>query len=215
MVLYYSNFNRIYHNNFVNHYIYKYVKITNTWDNGLEGNYWSSYNGADTNQDGVGDTPFILEEGNQDNYPLMGRVSKFNLTPEYSIITVSNLTISNFQFDQTNKILSFNAATVENRTFGFCRLRIPKALVNGAYTVLVNDRLPLMLKVLPYSNSTYEYIYLTYSPTASQGTVLEFLAVPILLISSFFIAFTLLVLSARRKARISKEPPKHDKKKGK
>ena len=45
--------------------------LHNTWDNGFEGNYWSNYNGTDSNNDQVGDTPFIIGANNQDNYPLM------------------------------------------------------------------------------------------------------------------------------------------------
>jgi len=46
----------------------------NSWDNGKEGNYWNSYNGADSNGDGIGDSPYVLYENNQDNYPLMNPV---------------------------------------------------------------------------------------------------------------------------------------------
>jgi parallel beta-helix repeat protein len=43
----------------------------NSWDNGKEGNHWSNYNGPDRNADGIGDSPYVLYEKNQDNYPLM------------------------------------------------------------------------------------------------------------------------------------------------
>jgi len=43
----------------------------NSWDNGVEGNYWCDYVGADADGDGVGDSPHVLYENNQDNYPLM------------------------------------------------------------------------------------------------------------------------------------------------
>jgi parallel beta-helix repeat protein len=42
----------------------------NIWDNGEEGNYWSNYNGTDNNGDGIGDTPYVIDQNNQDNYPL-------------------------------------------------------------------------------------------------------------------------------------------------
>lgn len=43
------------------------------WDRGypLGGNYWSDYTGTDTNHDGLGDTPYIINSENTDNYPLM------------------------------------------------------------------------------------------------------------------------------------------------
>jgi hypothetical protein len=41
------------------------------WDDGREGNYWSNYNGTDTNGDGIGDTPYIVDVLNHDRYPMM------------------------------------------------------------------------------------------------------------------------------------------------
>jgi parallel beta-helix repeat protein len=46
------------------------------WDNGQRGNYWSDYNGTDTNNDGVGDTPYVIDVQNQDRYPLMQNPAK-------------------------------------------------------------------------------------------------------------------------------------------
>jgi nitrous oxidase accessory protein len=45
--------------------------IGNSWDNGEAGNYWSDYSGADENGDGVGDTPYVINDRNIDNHPLM------------------------------------------------------------------------------------------------------------------------------------------------
>ena len=42
----------------------------NIWDNGTVGNYWSNYNGTDNTGDGIGDTPYVIDKINQDNYPL-------------------------------------------------------------------------------------------------------------------------------------------------
>jgi nitrous oxidase accessory protein NosD len=42
----------------------------NVWDNGTVGNYWDDYNGTDTNGDDIGDTPYVIDKNNQDNYPL-------------------------------------------------------------------------------------------------------------------------------------------------
>lgn len=52
------------------------------WDNGKEGNYWSNYSGADWNFDGIGDTPYIINENNQDRYPLMAPFDISGVTVE-------------------------------------------------------------------------------------------------------------------------------------
>ena len=63
--------NIIYHNNFINNLEQFGAREQNIFDNGKEGNYWSDYNGSDTNGDGIGDTPYIINENNTDKFPLM------------------------------------------------------------------------------------------------------------------------------------------------
>jgi len=45
----------------------------NAWDDGYPsgGNYWSDYTGVDADGDGIGDTPYVIDENNTDRYPLM------------------------------------------------------------------------------------------------------------------------------------------------
>jgi nitrous oxidase accessory protein NosD len=66
--------NTFYHNTFVNNEcpVAIYVGTTrNFWDNGEEGNFWEDYNGTDSNRDGIGDTPYVIDNDNVDRYPLM------------------------------------------------------------------------------------------------------------------------------------------------
>ncbi len=66
--------NTIYHNDFFNNGVQAKINnpVTNVWDDGArKGNYWSDYTGTDGNGDGVGDTPYVINAENQDNYPLM------------------------------------------------------------------------------------------------------------------------------------------------
>ena len=73
-----SSNNAFYLNNFINNLENANVTddVYNIWDNGVEGNYWDDYTGADLDEDGIGDTPYIVADGdNNDTFPLMEPVS--------------------------------------------------------------------------------------------------------------------------------------------
>jgi parallel beta-helix repeat protein len=85
--------NKFYHNNFISNLNQVYaapplygIVSANIWDNGYPsgGNYWSDYTGVDLDHDGIGDTPYVINENNKDNYPLMsawGLVEKEDNVP--------------------------------------------------------------------------------------------------------------------------------------
>lgn len=96
------NNNTIYHNNFKNNPGGNaFDQYNNTWDNGLPsgGNYWDDYTGSDSNHDGIGDTPYLIPGGsNQDHYPLMNPYGENQTTISITItggwgihITVKNI----------------------------------------------------------------------------------------------------------------------------
>lgn len=70
-----SSGNMIIHNDFVENARQVYVEDSsqNIWDDVYPsgGNYWSDYLGTDGDSDGIGDTPYIIDSNNADNYPLM------------------------------------------------------------------------------------------------------------------------------------------------
>ena len=84
-IRFFGSGNYVYHNNFMNNaeqVVQRGYSSENYWDNGYPsgGNYWGDYTGVDsysgpyqneTGSDGIGDTPYVIDEDNQDNYPLM------------------------------------------------------------------------------------------------------------------------------------------------
>ena len=71
---YSSRINYIYHNNFIDNTLNAYDEGGNIWHKGYPsgGNYWDDYNSADNNGDGIGDIPYDIPGGsNQDLYPFM------------------------------------------------------------------------------------------------------------------------------------------------
>jgi len=140
---------------------------TNVWNYSDEGNYWSDYIGQDLNGDGIGDDPYVIDENNLDNRPLMGIFSDFDVTLEretYHVTIISNSTISDFRFEigteTGNKIIRFNA-TCEDDSVGFSRVTIPIELMKYPYIVLVDGRevIPTLLNV---SDETNVCLYFTY-----------------------------------------------------
>jgi len=81
----------VYYNNFINNTQDINCESTNIWNKEKEGNYWNNYTGIDNNGDGIGDTPYVINENNQDNYPLMEPV----IIPEFPSMTtlISGLSI--------------------------------------------------------------------------------------------------------------------------
>ncbi|UCG37183.1 MAG: right-handed parallel beta-helix repeat-containing protein, partial [Candidatus Bathyarchaeota archaeon] len=113
--LYDSLNNRIFHNNFVDNV--QQVNIVpsgypNSWDNGLEGNYWSNYTGTDTDYNGVGDTPHVIDAGNTDYYPLMGPFHGFNTSLGKSVNVISNSTIDSFRYFESNSTIRMHVSNM-------------------------------------------------------------------------------------------------------
>jgi parallel beta-helix repeat protein len=204
-----SNNNEIYHNNFVNNtnaqiYIFR---SQNALDNEFEGNYWSDYDGADNNQDGIGDTPYTIDAYNVDHYPLMGDFYGPWKADTGQLSVISNSTVSNLWL--TYDILWGAGSSLHDLSFdvygdagtnGFCRVHIPVTLFNGTYRVLVNDsEVPYVL--LPCSSNTDSYLYFTYAHSTNKVEIMpEF---PTFLILPLFMITTLLVMIAHKRRHLT------------
>ena len=201
VMLYRSSNNAIYHNNFVMNRNLLYINDSvNIWDNGYPsgGNYWSDYTGLDlysgpnqneTGSDVIGDTPYDIDVNNQDNYPLMGMFFDFTVEIEwgeiYYVHVISNSTVSNLEvlwwltspneyLQPGDKFIRFDVAGEEG-SVGFCRIMIPRVVLNDSYVVLRERNLVEVPFIeLPISNRTHAYLYFTYTHPNEFMIVPEF-----------------------------------------
>ena len=148
----------------------------NVWDNGFEGNYWSDYedrypNAKELDGSGIWNTPYFINENNQDNYPLVAPIYLFDAGTwewtQYNVDIISNSTVSDFSFNPEGALIQFNVEG-EDGTTGFCRVTIPKNLLssNRKWIVLVNGQ-----HVTPVVNETAEYSYIYFTYMHSQKTI--------------------------------------------
>jgi nitrous oxidase accessory protein NosD len=73
------------------------------WDNGSIGNYWSDYsakypNATEIGGSGIGDTPYVINGNNQDNYPLwsLAEISSSSSSepfPTTLVVTISGVSV--------------------------------------------------------------------------------------------------------------------------
>jgi parallel beta-helix repeat protein len=176
-----SSDNLIYHNNFVNNAQQIYIENTttthvpppppvNVWDDGVEGNYWSDYTGVDGNGDGLGDSPYVINASSTNlelkqyaRYPLMGRFYDFNVSSGRSVNIISNSTIENFAFFDSNSTISMHVAkSTADQTCGFCRICVPHALMNETYHIAVNGTEPDYVNYTLYDDGYSRWIYFSY-----------------------------------------------------
>ena len=94
VLMVHSGNNTLYHNNFINNGVS--CDDANTWDNGYPsgGNYWSDYeerypNATEIDDSGLWDTPYFIDESNQDNYPIIPEFSTWtSMLLVFTLLTV-------------------------------------------------------------------------------------------------------------------------------
>jgi len=183
-----SSYNTIYHNNFIDNTQQAHITPASSphfWDNGYPsgGNYWSDYNGTDTNRDGLGNSPYQLSTFNQDNHPLMGPFHTCSMGSwngkQYNIDTISNSSITNFSFNPDNQTLSFTVEGTDD-TAGFCRVTIPEGFmwcdIPDEWVVKVGITLIGDRNIIEQGD--YTYIYFTYTHSLKTVEIKSTHAVP-------------------------------------
>jgi parallel beta-helix repeat protein len=88
IILVESSNNLICQNNFVNNGLHvSNDGSINTWDANSKGNHWDNYTGTDINNDGLGESPYIIDEFNRDNYPLIETTTTTDFQHEDTPVT--------------------------------------------------------------------------------------------------------------------------------
>jgi len=197
-----SNFNIIYQNNLVNNVNQAFASdsLNNTFDDGIEGNYWSNYTGVDLNNNGIADSYLKINENNQDNHPLMGMFQIFRTSLNCSVNIISNFTIKDFQYFQSNSTIKLRVSNkTANQTFGFYRICIPYKLMNFTKISVIIDNgntIVLYPNYTLYENATHRWIYFAHQSSIHEILILsEFPSIMALSI----IALPIIVVVYRKK----------------
>ena len=165
-----STFNSIHLNNVFNNGIQVSCNSEpNMWDNEVEGNYWNDPSLIDLNHDGISDTPYIIDGNNTDNYPLMGIFSCFNTSLGKHVKVISNSTINNFEYFESNSTIRMYVSNMTgSQTFGFVRISIPHALMTEPYNITVDGVNPTYWDYNVYDNGTHRWIYFEYEHSTRE-----------------------------------------------
>ncbi|UCF45392.1 MAG: hypothetical protein JSW44_01800, partial [Candidatus Bathyarchaeota archaeon] len=127
---------------------------------------YSGLNQDELGSDGISDTPCIIDETNQDSYPLMAPIYAFDAgtweETHYFVDVVSNSMVSDFYFNPSEGSFLRFTVTGPDGTSGFCRVTIPEGLLgtSDVWTVKVNDH-TVTPNIMEDDENTY--LYFTYS----------------------------------------------------
>jgi len=190
--LYNSYNNKIYHNNFIDNIYQAMVSqgSNNLFDNSYpsRGNYWSDYTGIDSDNDGIGDSPYIFN-GGQDNYPFMIKdswspdietiINDLNELREETKASIDEVVDLLIDIDENNNIMGVPEvmeAIYENPNYG--RLKFAVSLsrvifgsvsgVNSSIIEGIGNDIGLTIQETRYLETAYTF--LTRSSLIISGT---------------------------------------------
>jgi parallel beta-helix repeat protein len=198
-----ANDNIFHHNNFIDNTDQILTVFTpipfNSWNNSIEGNYWSDYNGQDLDHDGKGDSPYILDSNNKDHHPLMGIFSDFNTSLGKHVNVISNSTIEDFSYFESNSTINMHVSNMTgNQTHGFVGITIPHALMTEPYNVTIDGANPIYWNYTLHDNGTHRWIFFEYEHSELEIIIVPEFSLQIIL-PLFMIVTLLAVLVHRRK----------------
>lgn len=207
----YSEENLFIHNNFVNN-TKQFSASASKWNNSAVENYWSDYGGIDPNNDGIGDIAYKIDDVVQDEHPLIGMFSEFNVSIQLgkseNVAVISNSTVSDLVFyiwltspykglQPRQSFVQFSA-TGENGSVGFCRLMIPRTVLNSSTYLVLVDYDPINATELSVSNSTHVYLYFAYAHSTHE-VIVTIPELSLLIVPLFTMATVLAGIACKRK----------------
>jgi len=159
--------------------------------------YWGVYQNV-TGSDGIGDSPYIVDENNIDHYPLMGPFNSFNTSVGYPVDVVSNSTIGDFRYFESNSTIVMHVSNMTaNQTVGFCRLTIPHEVMSPPYTVKVNGTTIEYQTIYENHTEGISIIYFAYEHSKLEITIIpEFPSIITLLLMLIVIS---IIVPVKRK----------------
>jgi parallel beta-helix repeat protein len=163
----FSDFNFIVHNGFFNNSLSSAsLNSSNSWDDGIEGNFWGYDGFVDSDRNGVADSPFVLGDGEKDNFPLMGEYTELSTIVngrQYTVGIVSNSSVSDLRFIQTaenaSALVIFRVSEVEGMIF--CRVGVPRAMALAPFDVTIDNNEPSYQNIVG-SNGTHTWVYFSF-----------------------------------------------------
>jgi parallel beta-helix repeat protein len=172
--------NAFFHNNLIDntYQVKDLLGWYNSWNNTLEGNYWSDYNGTDLNLDGLGDKPYEIgpSSGLFDYYPLMGMFHCFNTTMDHYVNVISNSTIEDLKYFKANSTIKIYVSNMTaTQTYGFCRICIPYVIMDVNHiSVIIDDGVTPVLhqNYTLFDNGTHRWIYFVYPHSTHEISII-------------------------------------------
>jgi len=167
--------NTIYQNNFINNIKNAYDLSTNFWGYPSGGNYWDDYMGIDSDDNGIGDTPYNISGGNnQDIHPLMEPITE-KPDADFTYLPSNPTTQDVIQFNDTSTDLDGdfgdgNVSMEQNVTHRY--------VDNGVYNITLKitdnygatDEISQQLGVLNVG-PTADFDYSPSNPTDLQNVI--------------------------------------------
>jgi hypothetical protein len=147
--------------------------LFNTWNQSYPkgGNYWSDYTGPDSDNDGIGDVSYVIDESNADHLPLMGAFYSFSTAKMQVVEIISNSTILDFRYFESNDTIRMHVTNATPmQTYGFCRIVVPHEIINGTYVITIDGAESYTLNGSEYDDGISSWFHFTYrhSPLSAR-----------------------------------------------